>query len=137
MTGFCLNRAACQLELPDEANVVVATVYWDPTHKCHRIATELPEGETLPDLNRLVCIDKDTGARQSPRNSITSRKAKVAEALARRLPASSAPPMNRKGLPRRRANTTGAGRTDWQDTADKAADTTQRQDAPNETIRHG
>ncbi|KAM4067546.1 hypothetical protein HRG_012299 [Hirsutella rhossiliensis] len=32
------------------ANVFAATVHWDPTHLCHRVAVHLPEGETVPDL---------------------------------------------------------------------------------------
>ncbi|KAJ2981970.1 hypothetical protein NQ176_g1692 [Zarea fungicola] len=73
------------IELADKANVFASFVYWDPTHKCHRVAAQMPEGETLPDLNRLV-----------------------AEALAGRLPE---PRMAPKKVPsRRQPNTTGAGR---------------------------
>ncbi|KAM4067446.1 hypothetical protein HRG_001380 [Hirsutella rhossiliensis] len=32
------------------ANVFAATVHWDPTHRCHRVAVHLPEGETVPDI---------------------------------------------------------------------------------------
>lgn len=52
-------------ELADGANVFAAMVYWDPTHKYHRIAARLPEGETLPDLNRLVRIGLDVDVARS------------------------------------------------------------------------
>lgn len=61
-------------ELADKANVFAAAIYWEPTHKCHRIAARLPEGETLPDLNKLVCSCLDTGVRRlSWKNTTKSR----------------------------------------------------------------
>ncbi|KAM3516636.1 hypothetical protein MY4038_010364, partial [Beauveria bassiana] len=74
-------------ELADKANVFAAAIYWEPTHKCHRIAARLPEGETLPDLNRLV-----------------------ADALAGRLPEPLAQPKKKKVPSGRRAHAAGASR---------------------------
>ncbi|KAM3526960.1 hypothetical protein MY4038_006576 [Beauveria bassiana] len=73
-------------ELADRANVFAAAVYWDPTHKCLRVAARLPKGETLPDLNRLV-----------------------AEALAGRLPEPRAQPRKKNVPSRPRTTATGAG----------------------------
>jgi hypothetical protein len=51
--------------LANGARVLAVTVYWDPTHKCYRIAAHLPKGETVPDLNKLVCIGQDDGTHES------------------------------------------------------------------------
>jgi hypothetical protein len=47
------------MELAKKGRVLAVTVYWDPTHGCHRVAAQLPDGESVPDLNRLVCIGRD------------------------------------------------------------------------------
>lgn len=51
--------------LADGARVFVATVYRDPTYKCYRIAAHLPAGDTVPDLNKLVCIGQGDGTRDA------------------------------------------------------------------------
>lgn len=48
------------LELGEKANVIAFMGYWDPTHLCFRAAVHLPEGETLPDVNRLVSLTVST-----------------------------------------------------------------------------
>ncbi|KAJ3495023.1 hypothetical protein NLG97_g3694 [Lecanicillium saksenae] len=42
------------IELAQKGRVLAVMVYWDPTHRCHRVAAQLPDGESVPDLNRLV-----------------------------------------------------------------------------------
>ncbi|ODA75772.1 hypothetical protein RJ55_08696 [Drechmeria coniospora] len=52
------------------ANIFAATIYWDPTHLCYRVAAHLPEGQTAPNVNRLIA-DALTGldSQQPRRNS--------------------------------------------------------------------
>ncbi|TQV90482.1 hypothetical protein IF1G_10805 [Cordyceps javanica] len=42
------------IELAQKGRVLAVMVYWDPTHRCYRVAAQLPDGESVPDLNRLV-----------------------------------------------------------------------------------
>lgn len=44
-------------ELGDKANVFAMVTFWSPTLQCHRVVIHLPEGETLPNLNKLVSIE--------------------------------------------------------------------------------
>ncbi len=97
-------------ELADGANVFAAMVYWDPTHKYHRIAARLPEGATLPDLNRLVRIGLHVDVARSLWRDIANHKDKVSEALAGRLPQPSVQPKKKRVTSRRRTNATGASR---------------------------
>ncbi|ODA82746.1 hypothetical protein RJ55_01255 [Drechmeria coniospora] len=53
-------------ELGRLANIFAATVHWDPTHLCFRIAVHLPEGETVPDLNGLIANDLARRDTQQP-----------------------------------------------------------------------
>lgn len=65
------------IELAELGRVFVAAVYWDPTHKHCHVAARLPEGETIPDLNRLVCTTQsiDTGTREWSRGiPLTGRR---------------------------------------------------------------
>ena len=55
------------IELAKKGRVLAVTVYWDPTHRCHRVAVQLPDGESVPDLNRLVCIGRECRIRRMER----------------------------------------------------------------------
>ncbi|MGH7961139.1 MAG: hypothetical protein ACRERD_04840, partial [Candidatus Binatia bacterium] len=55
-SGPSLKRKT--IELGQKGRVLAVTVYWDPTHKCHRVAVQLPDGESVPDLNKLVSMDQ-------------------------------------------------------------------------------
>lgn len=70
----------------------------------------LLQGETLPDLNRLVRIGLDVDVAKSLRRGIANHKEKVSEALAGRLPEPSVQPKKKRVTSRRRTNATGAGR---------------------------
>lgn len=43
-------------ELGDRAHIFAMVAFWDPTYQCHRVAIRLPEGETVPNLNKLASI---------------------------------------------------------------------------------
>lgn len=42
------------IELGNYCNTFAALVYWDPTHRQLEHALHLPEGQTIPDLNKFV-----------------------------------------------------------------------------------
>lgn len=72
-------------ELACRAHVFAASVYWDPAHKCYRVAAQLPKGEPAPDLNGLVSLGGVVNLHRChfEPSPLTGRK--VDDALARRL----------------------------------------------------
>ena len=51
-SGSSLLSKVTQLGLG--ASVFAAAVYWEPTHRCHRVAVYLPPDHEFPDVDGLV-----------------------------------------------------------------------------------
>ena len=46
-------------KLGEDCGIFTAPVYWNPTHQRMEVVMHLPRGQTLPDVNRLVCVLPD------------------------------------------------------------------------------
>ena len=53
-SGLSLQNKA--IKLGQQCDVFSALAYWNPTHKRMETVMYLPRGQTLPDMNRLVCV---------------------------------------------------------------------------------
>lgn len=56
-SGLSLRRKT--IKLGKDCNVFSALVYWNPTHRRMETVMHLPRGQTLPDVNGLVCVLPD------------------------------------------------------------------------------
>ena len=57
-SGLSLQNKA--IKLGEQCDIFSALAYWNPTHKRMETVMHLPRGQTLPDVNKLVCVLPDS-----------------------------------------------------------------------------